>query len=114
MRLPLADRCKSAKRRTPVSSGNSPRRYTRTELFLVRIWTKDANTRACDEAGAPGIRDGTSDEAGMSDGESDAELTQSDWRGTVQRTIDGDPHQFSSWQGLHDLIVSMLSTNRRR
>ncbi len=91
-----------------MSLGRSPRHYTHTELFLVRIWTRDANTGTGDEAGAigPDLH---------ADGENDyGDTNRLEWQGTVQRTMDGDAHQFSSWQGLQDLILAMLLHNRRR
>jgi hypothetical protein len=56
-------------------------RYRRSDLFLVRLWTEDAD----DDGG------------------------QVQWRGKVQRVVDGEAHQFSDWQGLSELLMAMLS-----
>lgn len=60
--------------------------YKRADLFLVRLWTKEA-------------RDGSS---------------TIEWRGKVQRIVDGESRQFSSPQGLVDSLQAMLSNNERR
>jgi len=84
-----------------VHSGHPNRLYTHTDLFLVRIWTKGAEGIAGDDTGINGEPE---DEA---DG-------KPEWRGTVQRAVDGEAHQFSSWQGLLDLLVTMVSNNKWR
>ena len=84
-----------------MNSGRQHRHFTRTDLFLVRIWTK----------GAEGITGDNIDVSGESGGEGAGKL---EWRGTVQRAVDGEAHQFSSWQGLQDLLVVMLSNNKGR
>lgn len=52
-----------------------------SHLFLVRLWMEDA-------------QDGSGKEV---------------WCGKVQRAIDGESHQFSDWEGLCDLLMSMLT-----
>lgn len=61
-------------------------RYRRSDLFLVRLWTEDAP-------------------------DSNGKL---EWRGKVQRVVDGESHQFSNLQDLADLLQAMLSTNKGR
>lgn len=58
----------------------------RSDLFLVRLWTRDANKK-CDKV---------------------------ECHGKVQRVVDGQSHQFDSWQGLVDLLVAMASSNKGR
>jgi hypothetical protein len=84
-----------------VKSGRSPRHYTRTDLFLVRIWTRPANAGIIDAAVAGGEDRGDA-------------ISMPEWQGTVQRAVDGEAHPFSSWQGLQDLLQAMLSNNKRR
>ena len=84
-----------------MNSSRQHRRFTRTDLFLVRIWTK----------GAEGIAGDDADVNGESGGESVDHL---EWRGTVQRAVDGEVHQFNSWQGLQEMLVAMLSNNKGR
>lgn len=79
----------------------SHRPYTRTDLFLVRIWSKGGDTGTGDKVGAD-AQDGK-ERAG------ELEL-----RGQVQRVVDGEAHQFNSWQGLLDVLLAMLSTNKGR
>jgi hypothetical protein len=86
-----------------VNSGHPHRHFTRTDLFLVRIWTKGAEAIAGDNANISG--------EGEVEGEGGGKL---EWRGTVQRAVDGEAHQFSSWQGLQDLLVAMISNNKGR
>ena len=58
----------------------------RSDLFLVRLWARDAG-----------------------EGSDTVEC-----QGKVQRVVDGQSHQFDSWQGLVDLLVVMLSSNKGR
>ncbi len=66
------------------------RQYNRTDLFLVRLWSKD-NT------------DGSN--AGK-----DSE--QVEWQGKVQRVVDGEAHPFSSLQDLVNVLLVMLAANK--
>ena len=66
--------------------------YRRTDLFLVRLWFKDSD-------------DGSN--AGIDSG-------QIEWHGKVQRVVDGEAHQFSSLQGLVDVLLVMLADNKER
>jgi hypothetical protein len=84
-----------------VSIGPSQRHYTRTHLFLVRIWTT-----------AP--EGGNSDESGPDVDEGAGTTAELEWRGTAQRAVDGEAHQFSSWQALVDLLQGMLSSRKGR
>ena len=84
-----------------MSSSRPHRRYAHTDLFLVRIWTDVANSDACEVVGEDGDRGGASN-------------SELEWQGTVQRTVDGEAYQFSSWQGLQDLLLAMISNNKRR
>ena len=84
-----------------MNSGHLHRHFTRTDLFLVRIWTKGAEGSFSDEANF----------GGESEGEDAGKL---EWQGSVQRAVDGEVHQFSSWQGLLDLLAEMLSNNKWR
>ncbi len=52
----------------------------RSDLFLVRLWAEDA-----------------------ADGSGKVE-----WRGKVQRVVDGESRQFSGWQDLVDVLLTML------
>lgn len=61
-------------------------RYKRSDLFLLRIRAKD-------------VPNGSG---------------KVEWRGKVQRVVDGESHQFSSLQGLVDLLLAMLLNNERR
>ena len=56
----------------------------RSNLFLLRVWAEESSD-------AP-----------------DAEEAVR-WRGKVQRVVDGESHQFSDWEGLTSLLVTMLS-----
>ncbi len=60
--------------------------YKRSDLFLVRLWVKDAG-----------------------DGSGKVE-----WRGKVQRVVDGESRQFSSLQNLLDVLRVMLSNSEGR
>jgi len=84
-----------------VSFDPPQRYYTRTDLFLVRIWTRGASDGTSDEVEAGG------DDAGESTG-------TLEWQGQVQRAGDGEAYQFNSWQGLLDLLLAMLSDKRGR
>jgi hypothetical protein len=77
------------------------RRYRRSNLFLVRLWATDGGDNHADDDD----RDGSSDEKRSS---------SVGWRGKVQRVTDGETHQFSSLQGLMDLLQEMLSSNTGR
>ncbi len=63
----------------PVAT-NRRRALRRTDLFLVRMWVEDA-------------LDG-SKKAG--------------WHGKVQRVVDGEAHQFDTWQELVNALQAML------
>jgi hypothetical protein len=63
------------------------RRYKGSNLYLVRFWAKDG-TNSGDE--------------------------NVDWRGRVQRVVDGESHEFKSLQDLVGLLSVMLSNNERR
>jgi hypothetical protein len=56
------------------------RRYKRSELFLVRVWTQ-----------------GRGHDSSMGT-----------WRGRVQRAGNGEAHQFEDWQGLLRVLSEML------
>jgi hypothetical protein len=57
------------------------RRYSRSDLFLVRIWFEDSG-----------------------DGSDHPER-----RGKVQRVVDGEAHQFADWPTLIELLVAMTA-----
>lgn len=59
---------------------NRRRPLRRTDLFLVRMWVEDALD--------------SSDKAG--------------WHGKVQRVVDGEAHQFDTWQELVNVLQTML------
>jgi predicted esterase YcpF (UPF0227 family) len=59
--------------------------YRRSDLFLLRMWSEEA-----------------------ADGSGKVE-----WHGKVQRVTDGEAHQFREWQDLLDLLLAMLSNDRR-
>jgi hypothetical protein len=70
------------------------RRYKRTDLFLVRVWT---------------------DYTGEGESEGDGrDGDKVEWRGRVQRVVDGEAHRFSDWQGLVDTLLVMLADAKRR
>lgn len=69
-----------------------------TDLFLVRLWRDEAKD--------------TGDNGREGDSSSDGNTTE--WQGKVQRVVDGESHQFRGWQGLVDLMLSMLSSNKGR
>ena len=56
------------------------RQFSRTDLFLVRVWAEDA-----------------------SDGETE-------WRGKVQRAVNGETRYFENWPQLLDLLQAMMPT----
>ena len=56
------------------------RALRRTDLFLVRMWVEDALD--------------SSEKAG--------------WHGKVQRVVDGEAHQFDTWQELVNALQAML------
>ncbi len=60
------------------------RNYTQSVLLLVRLRLKGAGTE------------------------------QVEWRGKVQRVIDGESHEFNSLQALIDVLQAMLLQNERR
>lgn len=62
------------------------RHYKGSNLFLVRLWAKDMGE----------------------------EITDIRWRGKVLRVLDGESHEFSSLQGLVDVLLAMVSDNERR
>ena len=84
-----------------MNSDHSPRHFTRTCLFLVRIWT----------TGAEGIAGDDANISGEGEVESGGKV---EWRGTVQRAVDGEAHRFSDWQGLVDSLLVMLADAKRR
>ena len=59
---------------------NTGRRPRHTDLFLLRVWTRPSGDGG----------DGT------------------EWRGKVQRVVDGEAHQFDGWQALVETLLSML------
>ena len=71
----------------------------RADLFLVRVWREDA------EDGQDNAHEGVSGSDGSG---------KTKWCGRVQRVVDGESHQFSSWQGLTDLLLQMLSQSEGR
>jgi hypothetical protein len=84
-----------------VSLDRPQRYYTRTDLFLVRIWSvgPDATGSAGTLAGSDGEVDGTG---------------TPEWRGQVHRAGDEEAHNFNSWQDLTVLLLAMISINKRR
>jgi hypothetical protein len=60
--------------------------YRRSDLFLVRMWSEEA-----------------------ADGSGKIE-----WRGKVQRVVDGESHQFGEWQDLCNLLLGMLSKDKNK
>lgn len=65
------------------------RRYKRTDLFLVRVWTQD-----------PGDH-------------TEPTLTEDDtaaWHGRVQRVVDGEMHEFDNWDALVAALRAMITT----
>jgi len=62
------------------------RRYRGSTLFLLRLWSRDAND----------------------------EMANIEWRGTVRRVVDGEAHEFKSMQELVDSLLVMISNNERR
>jgi len=62
------------------------RRFKDTDLFLVRMWAEEVT----DASGG--------DEQGPTE-----------WRGKVQRVVDGESYQFDNWQTLVDLLRAMFS-----
>jgi len=75
-----------------------PPQLQHTDLFLVRVWLEEAKE-------VPGNADV------IVDGIAGA---KTEWCGRVQRVVDGESHQFSSWQGLVDAMLTMLSHNGGR
>ena len=71
------------------------RHLRRTDLFLVRVWRE-------------GIGDHNDDEASGTGGDT------TEWRGRVQRVVDGESHEFDNWQGLVDSLLVMLSEDKGR
>ena len=59
----------------------------RTELFLVRVWTRSSD-------------DGSGD------------IEDIEWEGKVQRVTNGETHEFSSWQSLKECFLAMLPNHR--
>jgi hypothetical protein len=68
------------------------RHLRRTDLFLVRVWSK-----------------GTGDIRGA-----DGSKGKIEWYGKVQRVVSGESHEFSSLQDLVDALLAMLSDNEGR
>jgi hypothetical protein len=62
------------------------RRYRGSTLFLLRLWTGDANDETADI----------------------------EWRGTVRRVVDGEAREFKSLQELVESLQAMISNNKRR
>ena len=65
---------------------NSRRNLNRMDLFLVRMWT----TEVLDSGEGTG-------------------RARTEWRGMVQRVVNGEARQFDSWQSLVDTLLVMLS-----
>ena len=63
------------------------RRYKGSNLYLVRLWAKDAGKNSNSNV---------------------------EWHGRVQRVVDGESHEFKSLHDLVDLLSVMLSNNERR
>ena len=61
------------------------RRRGRSSLFLLRMWSEEAT-------------DGSG---------------QLEWHGRVQRVTDGEAHEFCELQDLLNLLLTMLSNDRR-
>lgn len=76
-----------------MSLDRPQRYYTRTDLFLVRIWTRGP------VAGGDDGGEGTA---------------RPEWRGQVQRAGEEEAYNFNNWQGLADLLLAMISINKRR
>ena len=74
----------------------------RVDLFLVRVWREDSSEI---EYNADQIQSAGTDDSGGGIIE---------WRGSVQRVVDGESHQFSGWQGLTDLLLAMVSNKQGR
>ncbi len=66
------------------------RHIKHTDLFIVRVWTQD--------------RDNQPGNSGH----------VASWRGKVQRVVDGEAHEFGSWQALIDTLQAMLSADAHR
>ncbi len=60
--------------------------YNRSNLFLVRVWSIS------------------------NDGESD-DNDKIEWGGKIQRVVNGEAHQFTSLQGLMELLEAMASND---
>jgi hypothetical protein len=75
----------------------------RTDLFLVRVWRDETGDHAADDGS------GTGNGAGNGAGNGKTE-----WQGKLQRVVDGESHQFDSWQGLVELLLAMLTKNEGR
>jgi hypothetical protein len=73
----------------------------RTDLFLLRVWTE----RTPQGGAAQHAEKGS---AGSGDS------GQVVYHGKVQRVVDGESHEFSSWLDLIDVLLAMLSHNKRR
>lgn len=80
------------------------RHLRRADLFLVRVWREDAEV-AYDKA---------KKSLGSCDGSDENDSEKNEWRGSVQRVVDGESHQFHSWQGLTDLLLAMVSNKTGR
>lgn len=64
------------------------RRFKDTDLFIIRMWAEEVGD----------------EEMGDGAGRRPTEL-----RGKVQRVVDGESHQFDSWQALVELLQAMVS-----
>lgn len=74
----------------------------RVDLFLVRVW--------CENPWEVEYDSGQKQMAASYDcGDGIVE-----WRGSVQRVVDGESHQFKGWQGLTDLLLEMVSKKEGR
>ena len=64
-----------------------PKRHLKhTDLFLVRFWTEEPESRSESTEAAPV------------------------WRGRVQRVVDGESREFKDWEALVGTLGAMLST----
>lgn len=84
------------------------RQLRRIDLFLVRVWRENIEDAEHNTDGRGGIGSGESGDKGDS---GDGKI---EWRGSVQRVVDGESHQFSGWQGLTDLLLAMVSKSEGR
>jgi hypothetical protein len=66
---------------------SAQRNMKRKDLFLLRLWTEEAS-------------------------DSEGGTHRLEWRGKLQRVVDGESRRFSNLQDLSDLLATMLSTSR--